>query len=438
MNEENIDQISESTSAISNWSVNFLEQLGFADKWINYINLLFLLLILMVVVVGVQYLTRKTLTFIFSRSSKFSRLEILGYLLKRKFPNYLAMFVTYGIIKGSIPIVFELFPKTVSFMDKLVDSYLVYAIIMLFVSVIKSLGDMYKTRPRYQDKPIDSYIQVVNIIFYSIAAIVIFSILTTKEPSLVLGGLGAASAILMLIFKDTILGFVASIQVTANDMVRIGDWISMPQRGADGDVEQITLTTVKVRNFDKTITTLPPYSLVTESFQNWRGMAETGGRRIKRSIFIKQSTVRFINDEEIEKFKKIDGISQYIEERKAEIDQHNSIIQANRNLPVNGRNLTNLGVYREYLHWYLKNHPSIHKGMTIMVRQLAPSSSGLPLEVYAFTNTTEWIKYEDIISDIFDHSIAALKYFDLEVFEDISQYVSPLSPTSGANNQNIN
>ncbi len=227
----------------------------------------------------------------------------------------------------------------------------------------------------------------------------------------------------MLIFKDTILGFVASMQVSANDMVRIGDWITMPRYGADGDVIQISLTTVKIRNFDKTITTIPPYSLVSDSFQNWRGMVDAGGRRVKRSVYVKQSSIRFTSNDELKELEKIQFVSDYIHTRSREIDEYNQTSGADKSLPLNGRNLTNMGLYRQYIKNYLSNHPDVHKDMLLLVRQQQPTSKGLPLELYFFTATTDWLRYEDISSDIFDHVTAAAKYFDLELYEDISNPV---------------
>jgi miniconductance mechanosensitive channel len=263
-------------------------------------------------------------------------------------------------------------------------------------------------------------VQVIKIVFYVIGLITLFSILSGKDPTVILTGLGAASAIIMLIFKDSILGFVASLQVSANDMVRIGDWITMPKYGADGDVTQITLTTVKVRNFDKTITTLPPYSLVSDSFQNWRGMEETGGRRLKRSIHIKQGTIRFIKPEEIEGLQKIEYISEYVRSRSIEIDNYNKEHSVDKSLLINGRNLTNIGLYRQYIYNYLKSHPNVHKELLLIVRQLQPNEKGMPLELYFFTATTNWVEYEAIVSDVFDHITAAATYFNLELFEDLS------------------
>ena len=231
---------------------------------------------------------------------------------------------------------------------------------MLFRS--SAFEDTLSEKESLKDKPLKSYFQVIKIFLYAIGGIILISILMSQNPSVLIGGLGAASAILMLVFKDTIMGFVSSIQLSANDMVRIGDWISMPRFNADGDVFEISLTTVKIRNFDKTISYVPPYSLISESFQNWRGMQETGGRRIKRSIHIKQSSIRFIeNDEELNKFKRIESVANYIDKRSAEINKYNKEIGADKSIPVNGRNLTNMGLFRTYVLEYLRSHDSIRQ-----------------------------------------------------------------------------
>ena len=423
MNEDNIEHISRSTNAISEWSIEFLKNIGISDNWVKYINLIFLVSVVVVLVFVVQYVTRIILQTILSRSARLSKADILENLSKRRFPHFLAMIVPFSLAKGSIPIIFDQFPKTMRFMDKLADIYLIFYVIWLIMSVVNAFSDTLRTKPSLKDKPLDSYVQVVKIIFYIIGFIILFSILTGQNPTVIITGLGAASAILMLIFKDTILGFVASLQVSANDMVRIGDWITMPKYGADGDVVQITLTTVKIRNFDKTITTIPPYSLVSDSFQNWRGMVDTGGRRLKRSVFIKQSTIRFIREEEIAGLEKIQYISDYIQKKAVEINEYNSRAGADKSLLINGRNLTNMGLYRHYIDNYLRNHPDVHKELLLIVRQLQPTSKGLPLELYFFTATIDWVRYEEIVSDVFDHITAAAGYFDLELYEDVSNPV---------------
>lgn len=424
MNEDNIEHISRSTNAISEWSIEFLKNIGISDNWVKYINLIFLVSVVVVLVFVVQYVTRIILHTILSRSARLSKADILENLSKRRFPHFLAMIVPFSLAKGSIPIIFDQFPKTMRFMDKLADIYLIFYVIWLIMSVVNAFSDTLRTKPSLKDKPLDSYVQVVKIIFYIIGFIILFSILTGQNPTVIITGLGAASAILMLIFKDTILGFVASLQVSANDMVRIGDWITMPKYGADGDVVQITLTTVKIRNFDKTITTIPPYSLVSDSFQNWRGMVDTGGRRLKRSVFVKQSTIRFIREDEIRGLEKIQYISDYIRKRTTEINDYNSRTGADKSLLINGRNLTNMGLYRHYIDNYLRHHPDVHKEMLLIVRQLQPTSKGLPLELYFFTSTTNWVRYEEIVSDVFDHITAAAGYFDLELYEDLSNPVT--------------
>jgi miniconductance mechanosensitive channel len=423
MNEEKIDQISRSTNAISEWSIQLLTNAGISENWVKYINLLLLLSVLVVLVFMVQYLTRRILHSVLKRVSTMTGIEFLRHLSERRFPHYLAMIIPFSLVKGSIPIIFDHFPRTMVMVDKLVDIFLIFYVIWLISSIVNAFSDTLRSRPSLADKPLDSYVQVVKIILYAIGFIILFSILTGQKPGVILGGLGAASAILMLIFKDTILGFVASMQVSTNDMVRIGDWITMPKYGADGDVIQITLTTVKIRNFDKTITTIPPYSLVSDSFQNWRGMVETGGRRVKRSIYVKQSSIRFLSDEEVKELLKVQAVNQYISTRSQEIEAYNQSVGADKSLALNGRNLTNMGLFREYIKNWLSLHPDVHKEMLLLVRQLQPTSKGLPLELYFFTATTEWERYEDITSDVFDHVTAAARFFDLELFEDISNPV---------------
>ena len=423
MDEEKIEQISRSTNAISEWSIQLLTDSGIPENWVKYFNLLLLLSVLVLLVFMVQYLTRRILNAVLNRVSRLTGIEFLRHLSERRFPHYLAMIIPFSLVKGSIPIIFDHFPRTIVMVDKLVDIFLIFYVIWLISSIVNAFSDTLRSRPSLADKPLDSYVQVVKIILYAIGFIVLFSILTGQKPGVILGGLGAVSAILMLIFKDTILGFVASMQVSTNDMVRIGDWITMPKYGADGDVIQITLTTVKIRNFDKTITTIPPYSLVSDSFQNWRGMVETGGRRVKRSIYVKQSSIRFLSDEEVKELLKVQAVNQYISTRSQEIEAYNQSVGADKSLALNGRNLTNMGLFREYIKNWLSLHPDVHKEMLLLVRQLQPTSKGLPLELYFFTATTMWERYEDITSDVFDHVTAAARFFDLELFEDISNPV---------------
>lgn len=293
------------------------------------------------------------------------------------------------------------------------------AAVLATVNVVLSVGlDIYNTYEIARRFPIQVYVQVVRILLVAASLIVAVSIVTGQSPVLLLSGLGAMTAILLLISKDSIQGLVAGVQLVSNDMVRVGDWIEMPQYGADGDVIAITLHTVKVQNWDKTISMIPTYSLVAGSFKNWRGMAESGGRRIKRSIYLDISSVRFCDAEMISRFKEIELLREYIARKEAELAAFNRKHDVTESVPVNGRRMTNVGVFRQYLVGYLRAHPMINEELTLIVRQLQPNEHGLPLEVYAFSADKEWVAYEGIQSDIFDHIFAALPNFGLRAFQD--------------------
>ncbi len=418
--EEKVEEIQQSAFAITDWTKDILQDWGVSSSSINFVNLLVQLAIVLIFTWFFQWIARKIIIIILKQVKKLPKMQLAGYLVQNRFPTFLALIAPLSWIRNTIPIVFENYPEVISGITKATDLFIVLMIFWLISSFLKSLSNYLLTLRRFSDKPIESYFQVVRIIVAIFCAGAIFTILSGKSFASFFTAMGAASAVMMLIFKDTILGFVASIQVSSNDMVRIGDWITMPKYDADGDVSQITLTTVKVRNFDKTITTIPTYALISDSFQNWRGMQQSGGRRIKRSITLKQSSFRYIEDNEIESFKKIQSISDYIDERQNEIDTFNTEIGADRSLRVNGRNMTNIGLFRKYAENYLKNHPNINQDMTIMVRQLAPSEIGLPIEIYCFTNTIIWGEYEVIMADIFDHLTSAVRYFDLRIFENLS------------------
>lgn len=433
-------QQAEVAEGLGRWIYKLLVGWGVDEKLASYVNLAVLLFLVVVLVYLLQYVARAVLRKAFTKIASTTKLSFFGYLLQNRFPHFLALIAPLSLIKNAIPIIFADFPAFIRPMDNLAEIYMVFMIVWILMSIVRSGVDVLKEKQPFRDKPMESYLQVVQIIFFLFGAVYLFSVLTGKSPAVFFGAMGAASAVLLLMFKDTIMGFVASIQVTTNDMVRIGDWITMPKYGADGDVLEINLTTVKVQNWDKTITTIPTYTLISDSFQNWRGMQNSGGRRIKRSLLIKQNKIRFIADEELQRFKRIQGISSYIDERQAEIQAHNLKIGADRSVPVNGRNITNFGLFRVYVDWYLKSHPGTHKGMTMMVRQLAPTEHGMPLELYAFTNTVQWVQYEAIMADIFDHLIAAVVHFDLEIFElptgtDVKEvnFQNPLAISSSEN-----
>lgn len=311
----------------------------------------------------------------------------------------------------------SIFTSYEAIIQKLALTYIFIIAIAVINSVLNAIDEIYRTFPVSKIRPIKGYITVVKIVLYIFGAILIISNLIGQNPVYILSGLGALSAVTMLIFKDSILGLVAGVQLSSNDMVRVGDWIEMPKYNANGDIIDITLNTVKVLNFDKTITFIPSYAFVADSFINWRGMQNAGGRRIKRSIYIDTSSIRFCNDEMIDSFKKIHYITDYITTRVEEIKQYNTEHKIDTSNKVNGRQLTNIGVFRIYIEQYLRRHKGIHQEHSLMVRQLAPGDSGLPLEIYAFTNDIVWANYEAIQSDIFDHIFAVAPQFGLRIFQ---------------------
>lgn len=402
------------------WLDGLLADFGLQNHEISkYIMLLILLLLLGITVFFVQYISRYLLRIAVDKIANKTKLQFFKYLRKRRFPHYVALIPPVIMVFNALPFILVDFRTLQKMAIKLLEIYIVFMIIWIIMSSIKAFFDVLRERPAFKYKPMDSWSQVISIILMIVGVIFSYTILTGKDIITLMGYLGAISAVLLLVFKDTIMGFVASITVATNDMVRLGDWITMPEYNADGDVVEINLNTVKVQNFDKTITTIPTYKLIQNSFQNWRGMQNSGGRRIKRSINIIQSTVRFVRDSEIERFTKIQGIAEYIHQKSEEIKTYNEQKNVNKEIPVNGRNFTNLGLFRKYAQSYLENHPNIDKNKTLLVRQLSPTPKGIPIEVYTFTSTTVWADYEDIQSDIFDHLIAAVRYFDLDIFEDL-------------------
>jgi len=298
------------------------------------------------------------------------------------------------------------------------DVYMLIIGILVVNAFLDAVNDVYQKFEVSKRVPIRTYTQVIKIGVTVAALIFVLSIVMDKEPWVFLSGIGALTAVLLLVFKDTLLGFVASIQLVAHDMLRPGDWIEMPNFGADGDVTEITLNTVKVQNWDKTITTIPTYALISGSFKNWRGMSESGGRRIKRSVHIDVNSIKFSTPEMIEKFSKIEMLRDYIERKQQELSDHNRRKGIDESVLVNGRRMTNVGTFRVYLIEYLRRHPKINNEMTFLVRQLQPTDKGLPIEIYVFSNDQRWVQYEDVQADIFDHIFAALPEFGLRPFQD--------------------
>ncbi|TBU97980.1 mechanosensitive ion channel family protein [Stutzerimonas kirkiae] len=323
-----------------------------------------------------------------------------------------ALVLSIGV--GTIPGLPE---AVVTVVRNVCSGFIVLTIALAIGALLDIINLVYQRRSDARQHPIKGYLQVLKIAIYAIATILIIAALIDRSPLILLSGLGAMAAVLMLIFQDTILSLVASVQITSNDIIRVGDWVEMPQLNADGDVIDIALHTVKVQNWDKTITSVPTKRFITDSFKNWRGMQESGGRRIKRSLYLDQQSVHFLDEEERQRLLRFNLLEEYIDEKKREIDDWNAHLAERGQEPVNTRRLTNIGSFRAYVERYLRSHPGIHQEMTLMVRQLSPTADGLPLEIYCFTNTVAWVGYEGIQADIFDHLLAILPEFGLRVFQ---------------------
>ncbi len=394
----------------------FVEQ-GMAENVASYLNALGLLIAAIVLVYIIDIIVWKIIRLISVRLARATKTDFDDIVINNRVPRYLAHIIPLAFLMELLPVVFIDFQYVENIAIKI--GYVLGVILVLYIvkSMLHSIRDYLKTLAQFRDKPIDSYIQVFMIFLWIAGLMTIFAILTDTTIWKFITALGAASAVILLIFKDSILGFVASIQVSINDMVRIGDWISFEKYGADGDVTEINLATVKVQNWDKTITTIPTYALISDSFKNWRGMTESGGRRIKRALILKQAGIKYLVEEDVERLKKIQLITAYLASSTEKFQAYNKENEIDTSLGINGRNLTNIGVFRKYVQTYLEHHSALNKDMTLMTRQLDPTPQGIPIEIYTFSSDKRWQNYEYIMADIFDHLLAAVPYFDLEVFE---------------------
>lgn len=400
--------------AVYNWLV---DDLGFKENLAEVGNILILGLGFAVVLFLFYWLTRRILINVFKEFSKRTKTKFDDLLVKHNAPRLASLLVPLILLQKSVPYIFYDYPQLERGFKTFLWVAFVILIVTIFKSVLRTINEFLKLTVRFKDKPIDSYIQVIMLVLWVLAIASILAIVANIEFIKFFTTLGAASAILLLIFKDTILGFVASIQVSINDTVRIGDWITMEKYGADGEVLQINLSTVMVQNFDNTITNLPTFALISDAYKNWRGMTDSGGRRIKRAIILKSKSIRYLEQDDIEQLKKITLIKGYLNSRQEQINEFNTENDVDKSVLINGRNMTNIGVFRKYLQEYIEQHSAINKEMTIMIRQLPPTAQGMPLEIYAFSSDKRWTNYEYIMSDIFDHALAAVRYFDLEIFE---------------------
>ncbi|WP_163410945.1 mechanosensitive ion channel family protein [Flavobacterium ajazii] len=400
---------------------NFLYPLfrdwGMSRSFASYTSLIFNIAIMLALAYAIYYIAKFVLVTLMAIFAQRTKTKFDDYLINNKTTKYTAYLIPFFFIYKAVPVILDKYEYWEAVFGKIVGVYIVLISLWIIRTIFNALRDYLKNKPEYSDKPIDSFVQVIMIVLWIFGVALIVSTLFGMKRGELLTILGTLSAIIILIFRDTILGFVSSVQVAINDMVRIGDWITMDKFGADGDVIEINLTTVKVRNFDNTITTIPTYALSSDSFQNWRGMQNSQGRRIKRHVLIKSSSVRFLNDEELHQMKKIQLITSYIESRQAEIEKYNDLRGIDKNLAINGRNMTNLGLFRKYIIQYLVNTPGLNKDMHIICRQLQSTAHGVPLEIYVFSSDKRWANYEYIMADIFDHIMAAVGYFDLEIFE---------------------
>ncbi len=396
---------------------DWLTGLGIAPDMAAILNTGFSVIILLFMAYLSYVIVKRIILKTINTLAKRSKAQWDDILVEKKVFSKFAHLAPALVIYLTVGFALSNYPEIASKIQALIMIYMLFIGLLVADAFISALHEIYNTLPIAESRPIKGYIQVVKIFLYFIIILSILSILFNKEIGHFLTGLGAMAAVLLLVFKDTILGFVASIQLSANDMVKPGDWIAMPSRGADGPVTDITLNTVKVRNWDKTVSTIPTYALVTESFVNWRGMEESGGRRIKRHINIDMKSVQFCDEEMIKKFMKIHYLKEYIEQKREEIRKFNEANNVDISMLANGRRVTNLGTFRKYVEFYLKNHPKIHQELTFLIRHLQPTDKGIPLEIYVFSNEQAWAEYEAIQSDIFDHLIAVIPEFGLRVFQ---------------------
>ncbi|WP_456276339.1 mechanosensitive ion channel family protein [Bacillus sp. AK128] len=382
----------------------------------KYLSITIMVLFIGIICIIANFISKKVVIRLITHYVSKSKFPRATMVLKRKVFDKLSHIVPAIIIYYFAATL----PDYQMMIEKGAATYLIIVSLMVFHALLTTINDIYQTYEISKIKPIKGYIQVVNIMVLILGGLLVISNLMGESPLILLSGIGALSAVLMLVFKDSLLGLVAGIQLAANDMVRVGDWIEMPKYGADGNIIDISLNTVKVQNFDKTITSVPSYALISDSFINWRGMESSGGRRIKRSILLDTSCISFCSGTMLEKCKQIHYLKDYVSSKEREISEYNARFDMYEENRVNGRSLTNIGVFRAYIHNYLKHHSGINQEMTLLVRQLPPSEHGLPIEIYAFTKDIRWEVYESIQSDIFDHLLAVASEFELKVFQNPS------------------
>ena len=405
---------------LGSWMNGILISWGVDPKIANTFDEMIIAALLVILAIGLDYLCQAIFVGSMKKLAQHTHYQWDSLLLKRKVVHHLVHTIPGILVYALLPLAFIRGKGLLLLSQKICAVYIVFALLLAINGFILVFLDMYNMRQVNKNRPIKGFMQVLQVLLFFIGGIVIIAILIGKSPASLFAGLGASAAILMLVFKDTILGFVAGIQLSANDMLRPGDWITMDKYGANGTVIEVTLNAVKVKNFDNTITTIPPYALVSDAFQNWRGMSESPGRRIKRSINIDMNSVSFCTPEMLAKFRKISLLTDYIDEKEKELNAYNKKHQIDGSIRVNGRRQTNIGVFRAYLVNYLRSLPEVSKELTCMVRQLQPTETGIPIELYFFSSVKDWVPYEGIQSDVFDHVLAVIPEFELSVFQNVS------------------
>ena len=395
---------------------------GVDEVWADKIDNLIVLLFIIGIALLANLICRKIILRVVAKLVKQTKATWDDIVFNHKVMVNVSRMVAPILIYIAIPIAFPEHADSdlLDFLRRLCLIYIIAVFLRFISALFTAVYQVYSEREQYRDKPLKGLLQTAQVILFFIGAIIIISILINQSPMVLLTGLGASAAILMLVFKDSIMGFVSGIQLSANNMLKVGDWITMPKYGADGTVIEVTLNTVKVRNFDNTITTIPPYLLISDSFQNWQGMQESGGRRVKRSINIDMTSVRFCTPEMLEKYRKIQLLTNYVEETERVVEEYNKEHDIDNSVLVNGRRQTNLGVFRRYLTNYMRSLPNVNQEMTCMVRQLQPTETGIPLELYFFSANKVWVAYEGIQADVFDHVLAIIPEFGLRIFQNPS------------------
>ena len=403
--------------SLGGWMNKILIGWGIDPKFADMFDETIIALLMVGLSIGLDYLCQAIFVGGMKHYTRRSPHQWNTLLMKRRVIHHLIHILPGILIYYLLPMAFVRGKEMLEFSQKVCAVYIIVAVLLTINGLLLVMLDVYNMKDKQKNRPLKGFVQVLQVLLFFIGGIIVVSVLIGKSPMTLFAGLGASAAVLMLVFKDSILGFVAGVQLSANDMLRIGDWIALPGGVANGVVEEITLNTVKIRNWDETISTVPPYTLVNNSFQNWRGMRESGGRRVKRSINIDMTSVRFCTPEMLAKYRKIQLLKDYVEQTEEVIEKYNVENGIDNSILVNGRRQTNLGVFRAYLTAYLKSLPDVNQELTCMVRQLQPTDRGIPIELYFFCALKDWVPYEGVQADVFDHVLAIIPEFDLQVFQ---------------------